>query len=173
MPALASLIFVPAIDPERSSTIMMSSGLPPHGEHAWECTVSWIVLIQCHAGWNLRRIGADLSSHWYLRSPSLHGHATNPRRWASGWHSALRDTTLSRLVVIGGMRLVLAGAAIGLVGAWGVTRLMQSLLYEVAPGDPLTFAVVTGLLSGAALLACYVPAMRAARIDPMSALHYE
>jgi len=77
------------------------------------------------------------------------------------------------LVVIGGMRLVLAGAAIGLVGAWGVTRLMQSLLYEVAPGDPLTFAVVTGLLSGAALLACYVPAMRAARIDPMSALHYE
>ena len=72
------------------------------------------------------------------------------------------------------MRLVLAlGAAIGLVGAWGVTRLMQSLLYEVAPGDPLTFAVVTGLLSGAALLACYVPAMRAARIDPMSALHYE
>lgn len=77
------------------------------------------------------------------------------------------------LVVMGGMRLVLAGAAIGLVGAWGVTRLMQSLLYGVAPGDPLTFVVVTGLLSGAALLACYVPAMRAARIDPMSALHYE
>ena len=77
------------------------------------------------------------------------------------------------LVVIGGMRLVLAGAAIGLVGAWGVTRLMQSLLYGIAPCDPLTFIVVTGLLSGAALLACYVPAMRAARIDPMSALHYE
>ena len=54
-----------------------------------------------------------------------------------------------------------------------MTRLMQSLLYGVAPGDPLTLVVVTGLLSGAALLACYVPAMRAARIDPMSALHYE
>jgi ABC-type antimicrobial peptide transport system permease subunit len=77
------------------------------------------------------------------------------------------------LVVIGGMRLVLAGAAIGLVGAWGVTRLMQSLLYGVAPGDPITFLVVTALLSGAALLACYVPAIRAARINPMSALHYE
>ena len=77
------------------------------------------------------------------------------------------------LVIKHGMRLVFAGSAIGLLGAWGVTRLMQSLLYEVAPVDPLTFVAVTGLLSGAALLACYVPAMRAARISPMTALHYE
>jgi putative ABC transport system permease protein len=77
------------------------------------------------------------------------------------------------LVVIGGMRLVLAGAAIGLVGAWGVTRLMQGLLYGVTPGDPITFLAVTALLSGAALLACYIPALRAARIDPMAALRYE
>jgi putative ABC transport system permease protein len=77
------------------------------------------------------------------------------------------------LVIKSGMRLVFAGSAVGLLGAWGVTRLMQSLLYGVAPGDPLTFVAVTGLLSGTALLACYVPAMRAARINPMTALHYE
>lgn len=77
------------------------------------------------------------------------------------------------LVVRQGMRLVVAGAAIGVVGAWAVTRLMQSLLYGVAPGDPLTFLMVTALLSVTALLACYVPAIRAARINPMSALHYE
>jgi putative ABC transport system permease protein len=78
-----------------------------------------------------------------------------------------------RMVIAHGMRLVIAGSAAGLLGAWGVTRLMQSLLYGIAPWDPVTFAAVTGLLSGAALLACYVPALRAARIDPMAALRYE
>lgn len=78
-----------------------------------------------------------------------------------------------RRVVGQGMRLVAAGAAVGLLGAWGVTRLMESLLYGVAPRDPLTFLVVTGVLAAAALLACYVPAMRAAKVDPMVALRVE
>jgi predicted permease len=78
-----------------------------------------------------------------------------------------------RLVVRHGMRLVMAGAAVGLLGAWGVTRLMDSLLYGIAPRDPVTFFGVTGLLVAAALLACYVPACRAAKLDPMVALRYE
>jgi len=78
-----------------------------------------------------------------------------------------------RLIVRRGMQLVVAGALVGLVGAFAVTRLMDSLLYGVAPRDPLTFCAVTALLAAAALLACFVPALRAARVEPMVALRYE
>jgi putative ABC transport system permease protein len=71
------------------------------------------------------------------------------------------------------MQLVAVGALAGLAGAWSVTRLMSSLLYGVAPRDPLTFAAVTALLVATALLACYIPALRAARVDPIVALRYE
>jgi putative ABC transport system permease protein len=77
------------------------------------------------------------------------------------------------LVLGQGMRLTAFGLAIGLAGAFGVTRLLSSMLYGVTPGDPLTYALVSCLLAGAASLACYIPARSATRVDPMTALRHE
>jgi putative ABC transport system permease protein len=80
---------------------------------------------------------------------------------------------VSRLIVRQGLTLVLAGAAIGLVGALALSRWIGSLLFEVKPTDPLTFIAVTILLLGTAFAACYIPGRRAMRVDPMVALRYE
>jgi putative ABC transport system permease protein len=82
-----------------------------------------------------------------------------------------RQTRLS--VVLGGMRLVLISVAIGLASSLVVTRLIAGLLYEVRPADPVTFAGIGLLLSAVALLACYLPARRATRVDPALTLRSE
>jgi predicted permease len=84
-----------------------------------------------------------------------------------------RPGDVLRLVMRQGVRLALVGLAIGLVGAWLLTRYMSSVLYGVSARDPLTFIGIPVLLSIVVVLACFFPARRAARVDPMVALRHE
>ena len=84
-----------------------------------------------------------------------------------------KTTNVSAMIIGQGMRLVIAGIVLGLIAAFGVTSLMEKLLFKVSPADPTTFALISLLLAGVALAACFVPARRAAKVDPMVALRYE
>jgi ABC-type antimicrobial peptide transport system permease subunit len=71
------------------------------------------------------------------------------------------------------MKLAVSGVVLGLALAWGLTRLIASLLFGVKAGDPTTFGLVTAILAAVAVAAAYVPARRATTIDPLIALRYE
>jgi putative ABC transport system permease protein len=78
-----------------------------------------------------------------------------------------------KLIMRSGLRIAIIGVVVGLVGAFALTRLMTSLLFAVEATDKTTFAGVSVGLVVIALLACYIPARRAAKVDPLTALRYE
>jgi len=78
-----------------------------------------------------------------------------------------------RMLIWRGMRLTLVGVALGLAAALALTRIMKNLLFEVSATDPATFALIALLLVGVALIGSYIPARRAAKVDPLLAIRNE
>jgi len=84
-----------------------------------------------------------------------------------------QTSDVMKLVLMQGITLTVIGLAIGLAAAFALTRLMSKMLFGVQPTDPLTFIMISLLLLGVTLVACYLPARRATKVDPMVALRYE
>jgi ABC-type antimicrobial peptide transport system permease subunit len=82
-------------------------------------------------------------------------------------------TDIYRLVLGDGMKMTLGGIGIGLLAAFGLTRLIRNMLFGVSAADPATFVVIFALLALVALFACYIPARRATKVDPLAALRHE
>jgi len=102
-------------------------------------------------------------------------YAVSRRRREIGIRMALgaQRGNVMRLVLSEGLMLAVAGIAAGMLGALAVVRVMRNLLYEITPTDPVTFVAITLLLGAVAVLACWLPARRAARVHPMEALRCE
>lgn len=102
-------------------------------------------------------------------------YAVSQRTYETGIRRALgaQRRYVLRLVIGQGMKLVTLGIAVGFAAAFALTRLMKTLLFEVSATDPFTFAGIALLLTIVSLLACWIPAWRATKVDPLMALRYE
>jgi putative ABC transport system permease protein len=173
-----SLVVRTAADPlalaaaVRREAQALDDAAPVFGVGAAEQTLSRTV---AQPRFNLILLGLFAVVALLLASVGIYGvlaNAVRQRTHEMGVRLALgaRPGAVFRLVIRQGMALAGVGIGIGLSGAFALTRYLESLLYEVKPADPLTFGGVTLLLLGVALLACWIPARRATKVDPMIAL---
>lgn len=163
---------IPAI---RSQVKQMDSDLPLFNTRSMEQLLSDSI---SRPRFNTLLIGLFAVVALILASVGIYGvisYSVTQRQHEIGIRMALgaKSEDIMKMVVGQGLKLAGAGVASGLVAAFGITRLISSLLYGVSATDPLTFTAIALLLTLVALVACYIPARRATKVDPMIALRYE
>jgi len=159
----------------RSEMRQLDVGLPVRNLRSMEQLVDQSIAPQ---RFNLSLLSLFAALGLLLASVGIYGvmaYSVSQRTHEIGLRMALgaQARDVLKLVVKQGMALVLVGVAIGLIASFAMTRLMKNLLFGVSATDPATLAGVALLLTGVALLACYIPARRATKVDPLVALRYE